>query len=85
MATGKDFRKVIKAAMDKASTVVIISSPDGDASQGVNYEAGLADALGEKVIMVHKKGTEQSALSHRFVDSANLIQMEDKAISSSMN
>jgi ABC-type transport system involved in cytochrome bd biosynthesis fused ATPase/permease subunit len=74
---GEDIRKAIKAAMDAASTVVIVSSPDGDASQWVNYEAGLADALGKKIVIVGRKGTGKSALFHHFIDSAKFIEVDD--------
>jgi len=77
VTAGEDIRKAIKAAIDKASTVVIVSSPDGNASEYVNYEAGLADALGKDLVIVGRKGMVKSTLSNRFLDSARFIEVED--------
>ncbi|MDB6012322.1 MAG: hypothetical protein JWL65_4572 [Gammaproteobacteria bacterium] len=77
IAPGEDFRKAIKAAMDAADTVVIVSSPYGDSSQWVNYEAGLADALGKKLVFVGRKGMGKSALVRRFQDNARFIEVDD--------
>lgn len=79
LEVGEVMRKSIKAAMDAASIVVIISSPDGDTSQWVNYEAGLADALGKKIVIIARKGKSKSALLDRFRDSAMFIQIDDVA------
>jgi hypothetical protein len=47
VGAGENIRDAIQSAMHEASTVVIVSSPASDASQWVNYEAGLSDALGK--------------------------------------
>jgi hypothetical protein len=73
---GSDVRKAIKTAMDAAGTVVIVSSPDGDASQWVNYEAGLADAMGKNLVIVGRKGMGKSALVNRFADNAKVIEFD---------
>lgn len=78
IGAGNDFRRAIKGSMDAADTVVIVSSPNGDQSDWVNYEAGLADALGKKLVFVGRKGTGKSALMHRFLDSASFVEVEDR-------
>ena len=47
LATGADVRQSIRSAIQEAGTVVVISSESSDLSPWVNYEAGLADALGK--------------------------------------
>lgn len=75
VAPGQDYRGAIKAAIDAASTVVIVASPNGDNSQWVNYEAGLADALGKEMVLVGRQGVKESALAGRFLDSARLVEL----------
>lgn len=77
VSAGGDVRKAVKEAIDEAGTVVIVSSPAADGSQWVNYEAGLADALGKDIVIVGRKGDSESAISHRFSDSAKFIEMDD--------
>ena len=74
---GSDVRKAIKTAMDGADTVVVVSSPHGDASQWVNYEAGLADALGKKLVIVGRGGMGKSALIHRFANTAKVVEFDN--------
>ena len=77
VSAGDDVRKAVKEAIDEANTVVIVSSPAADTSQWVNYEAGLADALGKDIVIVNRKGSGKSAILHRFSDSARFIEMDD--------
>jgi hypothetical protein len=42
--------------------VVIIASDDSAASQWVNYEAGMATALGKPIVVVGRKGVGKGAL-----------------------
>lgn len=74
---GANLRRIVKAAIDDASTVVVVSSPNGDASGWVNYEAALADALGKDLVIVGRRGAEESALANRFADHARIIELED--------
>lgn len=74
---GEDVRKALKSEMDAVSTVVIVASPAGDASQWVNYEAGLADALGKNVVIVNRKADAMSALSQRFIDRTQLFSIDE--------
>ena len=55
VSPGKDIRKSLKAAMDSASTVVFLAAPGSEKSQRMNYEAGLADALGKRMVVLGKK------------------------------
>ena len=47
-----DIRKEIKRSISEADTVVIIWTPASANSSWVNYEAGMADALGKRIIVV---------------------------------
>jgi hypothetical protein len=72
---GEDIRKSIKNAMEASSTVVIVSSDAGDSSQWVNYEAGLADALGKHLVIVGMKNVTRSVLWNRFRDIATFFEI----------
>ncbi len=52
VTAGEDFRKEIKRSISEADTVVIIWTPASANSSWVNYEAGMADALGKRIIVV---------------------------------
>ena len=56
-ALGATFRDAAREALVDADTVVVIWSPAAAASRSVNYEIGMADALGKQVIVVLLKGT----------------------------
>jgi NADPH:quinone reductase-like Zn-dependent oxidoreductase len=77
VVVGEDIRQSIKSAIEAAGTVVLISSESADASPWVNYEIGLADALGKNLVIVGKKGAEDTALLRRFFDSAKIIKIEN--------
>lgn len=47
-----NIREMIKAQIMAASRVVIITSPNSAQSQWVNYEAGMASALGKPIIAI---------------------------------
>lgn len=72
-----DIRQSIKAAIEEASTVVLISSENADRSPWVNYEIGLAYALGKNLVVVGKKGSEETTLLHRFYDTAKIIKIDN--------
>jgi hypothetical protein len=59
---GENVREWIKDAISSASKVVIIASDDSAASQWVNYEAGMATALGKPIVVVGRKGVGKGAL-----------------------
>jgi len=77
LVAGDDFRQSIKAAIELANTVVIVSSENADASPWVNYEVGLADAMGKNLVVVGKKGLDDTALLRRFFDTARVIKIEN--------
>ena len=57
---GGDIREMIKAQIMAASRVVIITSPSSAQSQWVNYEIGMASALGKPIVAIvprHNRGT----------------------------
>lgn len=59
---GDNIREVIRSQMMAASKVVIITSPNSAQSQWVNYEAGMASALGKPIIVIGSRGMEESTL-----------------------
>ncbi|MEK6664744.1 MAG: TIR domain-containing protein [Pseudomonadota bacterium] len=77
LEVGADIRQSIKSAIEAASTVVVVSSESSDLSPSVNYEVGLADALGKELVFVEQKGAADSALHRRFVESARIIKVEN--------
>ncbi|TDM08768.1 MAG: hypothetical protein C4K60_05055 [Ideonella sp. MAG2] len=77
LAVGADIRRSIKSAIEEASTVVVVSSEGSDLSPWVNYEVGLADALGKELVFVEPKGATDSELHRRFIESARIIKVEN--------
>ena len=77
LVVGMDIRRSIKVAIEAASTIVIISSESADASPWVNYEIGLADAMGKDLVIVGKKEVEDTALLRRFFDTARIVKIEN--------
>jgi nucleoside 2-deoxyribosyltransferase len=57
-----DIRAKIKDQISSASKVVIIASNAAALSPWVNYEAGMAAALGKPIVVIRKKGTGKNAL-----------------------
>lgn len=53
---GENIREMIRSRMIAASKVVIITSPNSAQSQWVNYEAGMASALGKPIILLGTRG-----------------------------
>jgi hypothetical protein len=51
-AAGEDFREATREAIDGADTVFVIWSSAAAASKWVNYELGMADALGKDLVVV---------------------------------
>lgn len=75
---GADMRKMIRSAIDEAASVVIVASPAGEASQWVNYEAGLADALGKRIVIVGRPGVNLgSSLMQRLAGEARVMEFDD--------
>ncbi len=72
----EDARQGIKRTISQADTVVIVWTPAGARSDWVNYEAGMADALGKRIIVV-RPDENSPALPANF-DSTN-VQVVDLA------
>lgn len=53
---GSSLRGVLRQAIEAASKVVVVWSKAGAGSDWVNYEAGMADALGKPILVVVSKG-----------------------------
>ncbi len=77
LEVGADIRKSIKSAIEEANTVLVVSSEGSDLSPWVNYEVGLADALGKELVFVEQEGAADSELRRRFIESARIIKVEN--------
>lgn len=53
---GAGLRGVLRDAIGSASTFVLLWTKDASESHYVNYEAGMADALGKPIIVVFPEG-----------------------------
>jgi nucleoside 2-deoxyribosyltransferase len=53
----EDVRKRIKRSIEEADAVVVVWTPTSATSSWVNYEAGMADALGKQIIVVRPDKT----------------------------
>src|SRR5436305_379689 len=49
---GDDWRKGIQTAIKQSDALILIASPEGLASSWVLYEAGAAEALGKRVMVL---------------------------------
>lgn len=58
---GDDVREAIKRQMRSASNVVIIATSNSAKSPWVNYEAGMASALGKPIILIKSQDAEDVA------------------------
>lgn len=73
---GEDVRESIKTAIGSSNTVVFVTSANSAKSPWMNYEAGLADALGKKIVVVGKEGMGKSTLLRHLPKDAEWIQIE---------
>ena len=69
-------REATKRGMMSASMVVIIVTPNSAKSQWVNYEAGMASALGKPIILVGRKRDRDVEFVSSLAD-AKFIEIED--------
>ena len=76
---GADVRESIKAAIESSNTVVLITSPNSSKSPWMNYEAGIADALGKKIVVVGEKGMGKTTLLRHLPQDAKWIQIDSEA------
>ncbi len=77
ISAGEDIRQSLKSAMDSATTVVFLASPDSAKSPWMNYEAGLADALGKRVVVVGQKGVGKTELLRSFPSKVQWVELDD--------
>ncbi len=65
ISPGEDLRESIKNKIKLANKVVIFNTNKSESSQWVNYEAGMADALGKPIVVVGHPGVGKSSfVSH---------------------
>lgn len=79
LKAGSNVRQMIKDQISSASKVVIIASNNSANSVWVNYEAGMASALGKPIVIVGKKGSGKTAQMLRTFGNVQSIEMEEKA------
>lgn len=58
VVAGEDFRQATRAAIDAADAVLVLWSPAAAKSKWVNYELGMASALGKHVVVVTPQGNQ---------------------------
>lgn len=68
LSAGEDIRRRLGWEIRAADVVVLVMSKHAEASQWINYEAGLADALGKKIFVVGAKGSEKSTWLSNLAD-----------------
>ena len=59
---GENIRERLKSQIRASDAVILVMTENSASSQWINYEAGLADALGKKILVVGKKGSGKTAL-----------------------
>jgi hypothetical protein len=74
---GDDLRQGVRLAIGEASTVVVVTSPESETSDWVNYEVGLADAFEKRLVFVSRKGAGHSALLDRVSREPLLIEIDE--------
>ena len=72
---GSSPRGLVRKAMEAASKVVIVWSGTGAGSTWVNYETGMAEALGKPIFLAIPKG-EKSRLPQELKD-IQIIELEN--------
>jgi hypothetical protein len=56
VSAGESFRGATRKAISAADTVLVLWSPAAAESKWVNYELGMADALGKHLVIVASRG-----------------------------
>ncbi len=64
MVPGSSIRGALRNAIESANTVVVYWTKNSAASEFVNYEMGMADALDKKLVVVTPKGERMSLPSN---------------------
>ena len=62
ISAGEDTSRRVRSEIEAADAVVLVMSEHAATSPWINYEAGLADALGKKILVVGAKGVGEVAL-----------------------
>jgi hypothetical protein len=75
---GADWRKAIQAAIKRSEAVILVASPHNLASSWSLYEAGMAEALGKKV-MVLLPNTHSVAELPADVASSSIVELDPEA------
>ena len=57
---GENIRQRLRSKIGIADTVVLVMSKHAEESHWINYETGLADALGKSILVVREKGAEET-------------------------
>lgn len=74
---GADWRHGVRLAIGQATTVVVVTSPESELSDWVNYEVGLADALDKNLVIVGRRGSGHSAFLDRVSSGARFIEVDE--------
>jgi hypothetical protein len=75
---GDDWRKAIRAAIKRADAFILLASPHNVASSWSLYEAGMAEALGKKV-MVLLPNTHSVSELPADIASSPIVELDPKA------
>jgi len=59
---GADIRQLLKSKIEASDALVVVLTAAAAVSHWINYEVGLADALGKRIIVVTDKGPEDQRL-----------------------
>ena len=72
---GSSVRTQVREAIEAASKVVVLWSGAGAEADWVNYETGMAEALGKPIVVVVKKGDVSRVPGN--LASSQIIELED--------
>jgi len=68
ITAGENIRQRLRSEIEAADAVVLVMTEQAETSQWINYEAGLADALGKKILVVGAKTTGKTGLLASLAD-----------------
>ena len=72
-----DLRNAVRKQIEAATKVVVIASESAEQSQWVNYEVGLADALGKRILVVKSKQAGVSTAFSKRLEMMSNVQALD--------
>ncbi len=78
IADAASWRDALKSSIDAASTVVVLWSKAASQSANVNYEAGMADALGKRIIVVLPEDEEVPIPSE--LENVEIVKLKDVSL-----